>query len=132
MRLVFHGGKCCGIKTIYGFDSPSDIVSAVKKKSVTNKDAYGEHVGSNMDFFTDAAPKETQKERLDRLIAFCMKRRPQGIIEVTLAQHRNHYFDQVKPWGPLLRKRGFRCVTKALNSNSGNTVHVFHKVYGEQ
>jgi hypothetical protein len=130
MRLVFHGGKCCGIKTIYGFESPDSLLSAVEEKSQNNIDAAGGHVSSNIDFFTDAAPQETEKERLDRLIAFCIKRRPAGIIEVTLAESHHLYWSQIPKWGPLLRKRGFKCVNKCRNSNSGNTVHVFHKNCG--
>lgn len=133
MRLVMHGGKCCGIKTIYGFDdSPDEWTGSVAKKNTTDKDTFGEHVGSNVDFFTDEAPEETFKARLDRLIAFCIKRRPHGIIEATLSDYASYgssWMDQRTLWQPLLRKRGFKLVTKALNSNTQNNVYVYHKVY---
>lgn len=134
MRLVFHGGKCCGIKTIYGFDSPSTLEPAAIAKPPVGHDVNGQHVYSDLDFFTDAAPPETQKERLDRLIEFCEKKRPKGIIEITLAESpyaSPAYTHQVKEWGALLRKRRFKCVNKCVNSNSCNTVHVFHRNSGE-
>jgi hypothetical protein len=135
LRLVFHGGKCCGIKTIHGLEyNPTDNVPAVEKKKFMENDEYGQEVKSDLDFFTDAAPKETYLQRVDRMIAFCERHRPQGIIEIVLADttyEPGGYYDQTRNWAPLLRRRKFRCVNKCKNSNSGNTVHVFHRNSGE-
>ena len=130
LRLVFHGGKCCAIKTIYGFDNPDDEEGSLFKTNTRNHDSCGEHVRSDLDFFTDEAPEETQKDRLDRLIAFCEKRRPGGIIEVVLADSPYNSFNQIFKWENLLRRRKFRRVTPKggiKNSNSGNNVHVYHR-----
>lgn len=132
LRLVFHGGKCCGIKTIYDLAyDPTHLACSLQKKPERSEDVFGEHVNSNLDFFTDEAPEETYKERLDRLIAFCEARCPNGIIEITLADSDYSCYDQIKIWAPLLRRRKFRCVNKCKNSNSGNTVYVFHRNSGE-
>ena len=130
MHLGFHGGKCCGIKVIYGFyDKPDVMLESLPKIKANNGDQYGESVYSDTRFFHEEAPEETATSRLDRYIEYCLKRRPSGIIEITLAD--SVVFNQVAVWGNILRKRGFRCVTKAFNSNSGNIVHVYHKVYGQ-
>jgi hypothetical protein len=131
-----HGGKCCGIKTIYGFsfDDPSEMEEEVSAKPAINKDQFGHHVSSDLDFFTDAAPEETQKKRLDRLIKFCEKHRPRGIIEVTLADssYESGDYNQLLLWKNILHRRKFKIVNKCKNSNSGNTVYVFHRNSGEQ
>lgn len=135
MRLVYHGGQCCGIKIIKDFpwlttDSiKTELTCAVKRKEVTNKDKYGNTVSSNDDFFTDEAPKETYPERLDRLINFVRVNRPKHIIEAVLADGR--YSNQSYLWGPILEERGFKKVTSALNSNSGNTCHIYHLVVND-
>jgi hypothetical protein len=134
MRLLFHGGKCCGIKTLYdfGFDGPDALVGAVEAKKETNKDEYGHDVSSEEDFFTDEAPKETKLARMDRLIAFCKRRRPAGIIEATLATSYYLEYDQVSQgWPELLKERDFKLVNMNVNSNSENTVHVYHLNYNE-
>lgn len=128
MRLVFHGGKCCGIKTIYDMGSnPQKNVLPVYKKNRLDDDINGSHVSSDTDFFTDEAPRETHLQRLDRLIAFCDKYRPNGIIEITLAESQHYFVDQFNPWKHLLYRRRFKRVTSCYNSNSGNRVHVFHR-----
>jgi len=88
---------------------------------------------------SQAAPKETNLERLDRFIAFCKERRPAHIIEVTLADDPNNNYNakseyigytyQTKMWGKILTDRGFKKVTEGKNSNSGNVVSVWHLTY---
>lgn len=126
LRLVAHGGLCCGVKTIYGFTcSPESKLAALQACPADNRDTYGNYVHSNDRFFNDAAPEETYLERLDRYLAFLEKKRPKGLVEVTLTT------SQLCVWGNLLRKRGFKKVTTFVNSNSGNTVVVLHKTYGQ-
>jgi hypothetical protein len=129
MKLVFHGGKCCALKTIHGFEySPTDKLSGVAKKPATNVDQNGGNVSSDKDFFTDEAPQETYVERLDRLIAFCQKNRPYGIIEVCLATSPYPCYNQITIWEPLLLERGFKAVASCFNSNSGNRVTVYYLI----
>ena len=130
MHLGFHGGLCCGIKVIHGLSYyPNSNLPALDAIEEDNKDAYGLHVSSSERFFHEAAPVETYTERLDRYIDYCQRRRPKGIIEITLATDPDGNYGQ-EVWFPLLRSRGFKRVNKCLNSNSGNLVHVFHKNCG--
>lgn len=125
MKLVFHGGKCCGIKTIYdlGFE-PSFEDYGVDKKKAVNHDKYGNTVRSDLEFFTDEAPNEPLKDRLKRLIEFVKKKRPSGIVEVVLQKGR--FADQVTPWEPILLSHGFKLVNRFPNSNSSNDIYIYH------
>lgn len=128
MHLAFHGGLCCGIKTIYGFGFvPQMSLPALSEKALDDSDVFGSTVKSNQRFFHEAAPAETCLQRLDRYIAYVKLRRPRHIIEVTLATTEPNSGGQFV-WFPLLRRRGFKRVTMNKNSNSGNYVHIFHKV----
>lgn len=126
MHLGFHGGKCCGIKTIYGFfNHPyTDEEGALLATSANNNDANGHAVSSGMSFFHEAAPVEKPVERLDRYLKYLRRRRPSGIVEITLAV--GGCVDQKEDWEPVLLDRGFRVVNSCKNSNSGNTVFVYH------
>jgi len=138
MRLAFHGGMCCGIKTIYELGFPNDTSPPLTKKDKDNSDVGYSAVKPTHSFFTDAAPKETNLERLDRFIAFCKTNRPAHIIEVALADHpANNYKAgsvscypyQTKLWGQILTDRGFKKVTESKNSNSDNVVSIWHLTY---
>lgn len=125
-KLVFHGGLCCGIKTIHGFySSPASQVSELEECPKDDIDKLGGTVSSSRRFFTDAAPAETGGERVDRYIKFVRKRRPQHVIEVVIADYQMHQ------WGAFLKKRRFRKVSSFVNSNTDNTVHIFHKYIGQ-
>lgn len=131
MNLYFHGGMCCGIKTIAGFHGdPEWSVGTREKRPVDDTDAEGGGVSTSEPFFTDEAPKETQLERLDRLIAFCKRRRPAGVIEVALARDSESCFDQITQWEKHLLERGFKnYVPDFENSNSGSLIRIYHLVY---
>lgn len=148
LRLVFHGGKCCAIKTIYGFSMSPKQTSwkcpETSKSSKRTQDKRGNHVNSDMDFFTDEAPLESYEARLDRLIAFCRRERPAGIIEAVLMEYPDYDKKDENgswlpkegsgqmPWEPELLKRGFVKVTgPVLNSNSSNYIHIYHLVYND-
>ena len=127
MILAFHGGRCCGIKTIYNFGTdPYEKVSAFKATDNRNDDARYTTTSVTDNFFTDDAPVETRLERLDRYIAFVEKRRPQHLIEICLAE--GVCINQTKKWDPLLKERGFSLVARFKNSNSGNWVCVYHLI----
>lgn len=131
MHLGYHGGKCCGIKVIWGFGSnPLAMDSSLEAIKITNADIAGDNVSTRDRFFHLAAPEETCVERLDRYIAFVKVKRPKHIIEAVLAEVTTGYLDQ-KVWFPILEERGFKRINKAKNSNSGNTCHVFHLNIGE-
>lgn len=131
MHLAYHGGKCCGIKTIYGFQSnPEHHVAPIEdyiRIRYCNLDSNGDDVTSEGRFFHATAPKETGIERLDRYLRYCDQRRPGGVIEIVLAD-----FDWMPSfnaaWWPILEERGFTKTATFQNSNSGNKVTVYHRV----
>lgn len=140
MKLVFHGGKCCGMKTIFNLGiSPSNFsldVEQIGNGSVPGQDTIGATVRSDLSFFSDEAPKEANLERLKRYIKFVKNHRPNHLIEVIIAttlkdgtrEHTDHYSQL--PWVEPLKSLGFRNVSSWYNSNSGNWCHAFHLVVG--
>lgn len=138
MKLVCHGGKCCGIKTIHSLGSRADAVfpPLSKMKRPFRPDSAYDYHNPGKRFYYDSAPKETAKKRLDRYIAYCDQYRPDGIIEIVLSyrpdalQFEHYYVNQMREWAPLLRRRRFRKVTESRNSNSGNTIVVYHRKSG--
>lgn len=135
-RLVNHGGLCCGIKTIYGLgyspDSPAKVLEAVP---YNNRAKCGDHVWSSLRYFSDAAPAETYAERVERYIKFVQKHAPKHLIEVVLESGQYEgacsWNSSYPGWKAFLRKHKFKKVNSFLNSNSGNTVLVFHKTIGQ-
>lgn len=133
LRLVNHGGKCCGIKTIYGFgqypDDTSDSLPTLV--SPNNLDIMYGDVSSNGRFFHLSAPEETTKHRLDRYIEYVRELRPKHVIEAVLYSNSHRHAMCQEAWFPVLEDRGFKEVTAAENCNSGNTIHIFHLVISE-
>lgn len=147
MKIAFHAGHCCGIKTIWGFNdsSPSSLLPAKRKTKHNDPDQCGADTSSSTNFYQPAAPAETYLERLDRYLKYLDATRPQGIVEVALADddcdgdsvtcwNTRHYGvchchdgDQTAVWRAILEERGFKEVSNCLNSNSGNRVYVFHR-----
>lgn len=126
MMLGFHGGKCCAIKVIHGFYyHPDEMAGDLEQRPFNDSDACGDDVSSNDRFFTDAAPEETYRERLDRFLAFNDKHRPCGIVEVVLSD--DSFYQQRKWWEGILLERGFRLINENMNSNSDNVCYVYHR-----
>lgn len=131
MILAFHGGKCCGVKTIHGLgyhpgSEPGEegwTEERFESPKLSN-DKHGQHVQSDLSFFTDADPQESYLARFDRLLAFNDKERPYGVVEVTTTSSAG----QTLRWKPFLVERGFKAVTECYNSNSGNRVTIWHRV----
>jgi hypothetical protein len=142
-KIAFHGGKCCGIKIIHSLgenpDAPAEeLVNSSGSAAANDADQYGHEVSSAKNFYYQAAPEEKYIERVDRYIKYLDAVRPNGIIEITLAQGSPCDCggcaepcppdeNQVSVWEPLLLPRGFEQVTSCYNSNSGNRVFVFHR-----
>lgn len=126
LSVQTHGGRCCGIKTIWNFPySPNDSVSELKKKKFRGDvDYYGRGVTKAYDFMSEARPREPAKDRLKAVIDFIKKKRPAGLIEVTLTKF------QAAIWRSTLESHGFKEVSTFKNSNtSRTTIIVFHLVY---
>ncbi len=128
MEIAYHGGRCCGVKHIFGFhchpDMPAEELGG--HAGVFSSD----HTKAGATVYIGKAPKETWKERFVRTLAFLEQNRPCGIIEIVLATNN---CDQVAKWVPIIRRHGFRRVTPKegiKNGNSHNLLHVYHKYSG--
>lgn len=121
MRIILHGGQCCGIKHIYSlwYDPTSMLPRKKATKPLKNEGSC--YMNSPRHFFHPEAPRESYKDRLDRYLAFLDEHRPKGICEIVLSGA------QLIAWEKTLLERGFLCVNKCKNSNSGCTVYVYHR-----
>lgn len=125
LRLVCHGGQCCGIKHIYNFPAKHYVLGA-ESAIGSVKGPYDQQHSPGKRYFCRAAPKETALERLDRLLAFCKKEQPGGMVEVVLNQW------QAKEWGDILEQRGFILGPRFNNSNTFSTLQVYWLVNKEE
>ena len=132
MNLSFHIGKCCGIKTIWnmGVNPIGDTEALSELKGKMQHDRIGAAVDTHLRFFHEKAPQESKLKRLDRYLKFVKRERPQNIVEIVLAESAYGHVDQ-SAWVPELETRGFRLVNSCMNSNSRNTIHVYHLNVGE-
>jgi hypothetical protein len=140
VQIKLHGGACCGIKHIHGMgehpkgcgQSDTCCMLAARSKLTGEQTSFGRSSSSGVndahadeypeDFFCDEAPQELPIDRLDRMLAFLKKHRKHGIVEIVLILGQ-------KRWFPVLEERGFTKVTEAKNSNTHNTLFVFHLAY---
>lgn len=128
LDIRMHGGQCCGIKVICGFlCGPHALVRKRKAKQAVLADCCGYSHSVGVSFFHEEAPKEKNWERFNRYMHFLEKRRPQGIVEVVLTKYQENSLG----WGPLLLQAGFKEVSRCKNSNSCNTIIVYHFLMGE-
>lgn len=100
MRMVDHGGGCCGIKHVFNMDNTT----------AEELDRYLAEI------CTPANP--------NRLTEVVLSARQVGIGNSML--HRNPQTEG--GWPAILNARGFRLVSRFKNSNSDNEVFVFHHV----
>lgn len=126
MLLLNHGGGCCGTKHICGFFrapnsphllSPEDT----DELEVMAAGAQGRECGQN--FYAGKCPAETPLERLDRYLTFLKENQPSGLVEIQLVGF------QKSVWNKCLEERGFSVVCKYENSNTSNTIYVYHKIH---
>lgn len=122
IRLVCHGGQCCGVKHIYKFCNPDQILPAVKARSggVLGPCSQQHAVGKN--FYKGAAPAESAEDRLDRVLKWCQTYQPGGLIEVCLTEC------QTSLWHKILLKHGFTLGPNFRNSNTGSRIQVYYLV----
>lgn len=136
MQVAYHGGLCCAIKIIWGFAGDPDAkerecaapgwASDPDLYNINmNKDRRGSYVQSEFNPCPLELPAQKSYERLDALVKWIKEWRPQGVIEITLTD-----YYQAR-WYPLLKERKFKEVSKFINSNTGNTVRIFHLKYGQ-
>lgn len=130
MKLVSHGGSCCGMRHIYCVYNPDTVLialPAIPPRPVEDQSAHNTWVAqcNARGLYLDAAPKETAVERMKRILLFCEDTNKQrGIIEVVVAGRDG--VGQAAKWRPYLEKLGFKLVNESLNSTSPNTIYVWH------
>ena len=138
MFMFSHGGHCCGISTLWGFDEGPD--TKIEKHKVVKKDEMVpyDYVKCRDIGKSYTHPKQTYEERAARLIEVTIGERPKGLIEAVLTSGKYNYdrktynpVRQIDVWGPVLEKMGFVPVTTFRNSNSGCDVTVYHYAYGQ-
>lgn len=133
MQIGYHGGKCCGIKTIFGMNYDPDLnvgrLAAITYDGTLHGiDAAGRTVSSEMNmYWGPELPNQTGEERLKAYLAFLRQKRPSGLVEIALAETIYPSTSQAR-WFPVLQALGFRCVARWKNSNSTNWCSVWHLV----
>ena len=125
ISAFYHGGHCCGMSHIYNFPIAGPDAECSERTAVTPL-KWGTMVHWNAQYYGRmyvnwyARPKETAKERLIGLLNTMHESRHRGIIEVVLTDR------QKVAWDECLKEIGFKEVNSHGNSNTGNTLTVYH------
>lgn len=140
MKILLHGGDCCGVKHICELGyyptfklaarKPIKMTSFKQKQkgspwtmSDGHNDMRSRNPKKNCDFFNEAAPPEMAKNRLNRLVKFIKNNRQHGLIEIVLSMSTQ------KAWIPVIEELGFKKGAEGKNSNTGVTIAVYHLVH---
>lgn len=131
INAYFHGASCCGISTLHlcGYESPEYVVSEVPTPS---RNYVMELQRARIIYASLAHPEQTAGERADDFIRRLSDDGRRGLIEVVLITDSDCFDEDEEPdatqeaWIPWLKQRGFKKVNEFQNSNSGNTLSVFH------
>lgn len=132
MKVLLHGGFCCGIKHIAGVSLPeysAEPRTELKGEATSYKrhtlnavnDMHRELYGE--DFFCEAAPMEKHPERLKRMVDFVKNARSHGLIEVVIQKVNQ------KKWVPFLEELGFKMVSEFKNGNTSCLLQVWHLIH---
>ena len=122
--LSLHGGRCCGVKHLYGFNNPPNTaLGAMNVAPAQCQNIHDDHCYPGENFYPGPAPQEKAIERLDRILEFLDEKRPNGILQVVLIAHQKLWWHKEL----VKRKRGFKLVSECHNSNSGNRLYVYHR-----
>lgn len=129
MVLTYHGGKCCGVKTVWNLGyAPDNLITAIDQENTGHlTDGSGASVGKRFD--KRARKTEAAGVRMDAIIAYYKEQRKSGILELVIQTPikpdiPNVYYGQAK-WIPWLLSRGFKEVNAHYNSNSTNICRQF-------
>jgi hypothetical protein len=136
MYLITHGGKCCGIKAIHALPYlPMRPVSALEDEDLctfrvtSESNGYFDYRNPAKKFYDKVAPMESGEERLRRYLAYLDEVRPQGVTEIVLTTYTGNAHPAA--WEPLLLSLGFKAVNSCKNSNSKQTITIYHRNSGE-
>lgn len=121
LTIRCHGGQCCGIKHIEGFNSMVQQPAITTTYRRMGRAMQSKNAGK--EFFSGNAPIESTEDRLKRFLDYIKEEQPKGIVEVVLVNW------QIALYKKILLNLGFKEVTPrggVQNSNSGNNLYVFH------
>lgn len=129
LNIEEHGGGCCGITHIFGFNSQK---KCLERPAAINGylGKYGEKITVTRQSIINAI-NETIEELCPEPGGDCDCEHCSGgrdpedferLFEVSLASYQWEEFE------PVVLEFGFKMVTEFLNSNSGNRVRVYHFV----
>ena len=127
-----HGGYCCGIRQIFGFRlRPDEIIQARNVVEVARHSKldlpFAIYIRDEQDAkYPQKEPQETTLEKLDRYLRYDDALFGSGVLEIVLAESNYAHVNQAC-WMPIVKERGFERVTSNLNSNTGNTIHIYHR-----
>ena len=152
-----HGGSCCGISHVSGFrgEGPEALEPTLVKWSDRKRTLaeirmmcyipedcpvyaaqalfqnYRNAMVSQNHGVLKGRPRETSGQRLKAYLRDIAAGRSAGTVEAVLADYRtlNDRSNQYKTWEPFLLELGFVEVHSFVNSNTSNTVHVYHFAY---
>lgn len=119
MQLRAHGGGCCGIYHISGFDN--DPATRWPASTITNPLM----VGSNDPRRIIELREGTYREVLN-ILCTCWDQNPRYPGEGGRRILEAHLVDaQIRLWHPVLLANGFKKVVRYYNRNSGNHVNMY-------
>lgn len=105
-RWTNHGGHCCGVSHMYGFDY----------------DPNGHYTG--MSRAAGGDPRHTGEAQFKLAVQNCRNSRAAGMIEIVLKR------SQENQWKKIITEAGFEKVAEFTNSNTNNKLRVYHYYYG--
>lgn len=117
MYIECHGGECCGIVHLIGFGN-------VSQDETCFHGLVDGFVAEQYDHAFEYQDREEWENYGGDEESWAAYKRKQetfnALLEATLTDN------QMRSWAPILKKKGFRLVSRFLNSNSGNWVNVLH------
>jgi hypothetical protein len=126
-----HGGWCCGVTHLQGFDDPK--IKAIKHTQYARrgqKFVYKEDVGYR--WVDDPAgdfvewKSEPCNKTNEQVFDESVEEFRGGVLEVILTDDFLTENRWGKFWADKLKKAGFELVSRFTNTNSGNVCNVFH------
>lgn len=126
MRMVAHGGKCCGVKHLYlgSYDNPETTLKEAEDTTPVPKNPYSVNVPPfpwECHIIKRKFPAQTARKRFIEMIKAYDAIFAYGTIEVTTST----VCSQTSNWTPLLEEYGFKNVGSCFNSNSNHRVTVW-------
>lgn len=129
MDLMYHTGYCCGVKQIWGFGpAPKALLDAIPKPAKPQE--LSEASTLRRVYTHENIPAETAEARLGRYVKYVIQKWPGHLIEACLIVEPSTFkgYENQKAWIPIVEEMGFHKVNEFKNSNTSNTIGVYHLV----